>query len=502
MDTNGLEQRIKDLEARTHGIVNAVLDGVIIIDAHGEIDMFNPGAERIFGISAADATGKNISELMAEPDRDRHAEHMDRYMSGQPPTIIGIGREVVGRRINGETFPMELAVGEVSGADGLHFVGVVRDISERRKIEEALRRSEEGFRLIFANAPIGVLTTDFGGRVNSCNPALLSMLRSVDSDIVGHSVFEFAVPGDEETLAPLFDDMANAVCDVCYAELRWRGGKGATRHVTIHFSVVRLPEAAGFVIGQVVDRTEQVIFEEGANAAREQLAHVGRLTTMGEMASAIAHEINQPLTAIAAHAQACRRIIKQGPAGPEFLANAFEHIADQALRAGEVVKRIRGFVSKRESERSVVTITQVLETVMDLAEADARAAQVKIEVLDRTVVSPVFVDSVQIQQVCLNLIRNGIDAMAVKDPAERIITISRELVGERVMAHFDDRGDGVSETELDQLFHPFFTTKESGMGMGLSISRSIIAAHDGELTYEKNRFGGARFTFSLPIAVK
>lgn len=501
MDTKGLEQRIKDLEARTRGIVNAVVDGVVIIDAHGKIEMFNPGAERIFGISAAHATGKDISEFMSGPDRAGHADYMKRYMSGRPAKIIGLGREVVGRRISGETFPMELAVGEVAGADGRYFVGVIRDISETREIEEALRRSEEGFRRIFENAPIGVLTADFAGQINSCNPALLAMLGSVQSAVIGHSVFDFAVPGDEKILAPLFDDMANAVCEMGNAELRWRGGAGATRYVTIHCSAVRLPEAAGFVIGQVVDRTEQVIVEETANAAREQLAHVGRLTTLGEMASAIAHEINQPLTAIAAHAQACRRIINQGPAGPEFLAEAFEHIANQALRAGEVVKRIRGFVSKRESERSAVTLTEVLDTVMDLAEADARSARVKIEISDRTVSAPVFIDPLQIQQVCLNLIRNGIDAMAAKDPAERIVTISRELVDGRVVAHFDDRGDGVPDAVIDQLFHPFFTTKDSGMGMGLSISRSIIAAHDGELTYEKNRFGGARFSFSLPLAV-
>jgi len=327
------------------------------------------------------------------------------------------------------------------------------------------------------------------------------MLRSVETDIVGHSVFEYPVPGDREILAPLFDDMANSVCDTCYAKVRWRGGKGATRYLAIHFSVVRLPEGTSFVIAQVVDRTEQVISEEATNAAREQLAHVGRLTTLGEMASAIAHEINQPLTAIAAHAQACRRITDQGPPDPELLADAFEHIANQALRAGEVVKRIRGFVSKRESERSVVTITGILETVRDLAEADARSAQVKIEFMDRTALPPVLADPVQIQQVCLNLIRNAIDEMATKDPAERILTISGEVVDGRVVTHFDDHGAGVSESVIDQLFHPFFTTKDAGMGMGLSISHSIIAAHDGELTYERNRFGGARFSFSLPVTI-
>ncbi len=502
MEVDELAQRVEDLEARTRGILNAVVDGVVLTDDHGIIELFNPGAERIFGIPTAEAVGMSINELMPEADRVPHSRYMERYREGEPPHILGIGREVVGRRIDGETFPMEIAVGEVTGTDGRHFVAVVRDISQGRAIEEALRRSEEGFRLVFQNAPIGILTADFDGKINSCNPALLAMLRSVEHEIVGHSVFEFGVAGDERTLPPLFEDMATGVCDVCYAELRWRGGMGATRYLAIHFSAVRSEEGASFVIGQVVDRTEQVFSEEATNAAREQLTHVGRLTTLGEMASAIAHEINQPLTAIATHAQACRRITDQGVPDPEFLAEAFEHIANQALRAGEVVKRIRGFVTKRDSERSAVRLTEVIETVLDLAEADARSAQVKIEIMNRNVFPAVVVDPVQIQQVCLNLIRNGIDAMADKEPSERVISISRELVDDRVVAHFDDRGDGVPEEVLDRLFHPFFTTKETGMGMGLSISRSIIAAHDGELTYEKNQFGGARFSFSLPVAIE
>lgn len=501
METNGLIQRIKDLEAQTRGILGAVVDGVIIIDAGGRIESFNAGAERIFGVSAADAVAMNIRDFMPEPDRSKHDEYIKRYLNGHPPGIIGVGREVSGCRFNGEIFPMELAVGEVAGTDGLRFVGVVRDISERRGIEEALRRSEEGFRLIFENAPIGILTADVGGKINSCNPALLTMLRTVEGDIVGHSVFELALPADAQTLTLLFDDMSSGVCDVCYARMRWRGGMGATRYLAIHFSVVRLPEAESFVIGQIVDRTEQVFSEDSTSAAREQLAHVGRLTTLGEMASAIAHEINQPLTAIATHAQACRRITNQGVPDPELLADAFDHIAKQALRAGEVVKRVRGFVSKRDSERVIVTLTEVLETVMDLAEPDARSAQVTMEIEDGPVLPPVFVDPVQMQQVCLNLIRNGIDAMIDNDVADRVITISREQAGERVVLHFDDRGGGVPDEVLDELFHPFFTTKEAGMGMGLSISRSIMAAHNGELTYTKNAIGGARFSCSLPVAI-
>ena len=491
-------QRIADLEARTRGILDAVVDGVVIINSDGRIEMFNPGSERIFGLSADEAIGRNISLLMPEPDRSHHDGFIKRYLEDDTPRIIGIGREVTGQRANGDTFPMELAVGEVEGSAGRSFVGVIRDISKRQAIETALQRSEESFRLIFENAPIGVLITDLSGKIIRCNNALTAMLKMVENDVIGNSIADFA--RSDPDFSNMLGDIACGSRDIGQAELKWQGGGSGVLDVTVHMSVVRLPHAQSFIVGQVVDRTEQMIAEEATNAARAQLAHVGRVATLGEMASTIAHEINQPLTAIATHAQACRRILQHGDSDPVLLEDAFKNIANEALRAGEVVKRIRGFVSKRESRRILVTLGTVLDTVLDLAEVDARAADVRIT-FDRSAAEHlVFVDPVQIQQVCLNLIRNAIDEMQRYGDGERVVAISLEAQDKMVLTHFDDHGNGVPEAVLGQLFQPFFTTKESGMGMGLSISRSIAVAHDGDLTYSVNEFNGARFTFSLPIA--
>jgi two-component system sensor kinase FixL len=220
---------------------------------------------------------------------------------------------------------------------------------------------------------------------------------------------------------------------------------------------------------------------------------------MGEMASAIAHEINQPLTAIANHAQAARRLVASGKIEDGMLEEACTQIAEQALRAGQVVRRIRAFVTKRESHKELTTLHEVVRSVLELAAADAREAGVRVDL--RLDASPptVLIDPVQLQQVCLNLIRNAIDAMRETPPDGRVLEIGGRVDAAVHELYFDDRGPGIPATVSDQLFYPFFTTKPDGMGMGLSISQSIVAAHGGTLKHRTNEHGGARFTITLPI---
>jgi two-component system sensor kinase FixL len=498
MKIEELQDRYRDLGAKIEGIFHAAVDGLIIIDEAGRIEMFNPSAEKIFGYDAAEVTGKNISVLMPEPYRSEHDSYLSAYAHTRKARIIGIGREVVGRRKDGSVFPMEISVGEVVSPERPQFVGIVRDISGRRAIEDALKRSEEELRLIFRNAPIGMFTTDRRGRMTGINPTLLKMLGCSEAQLLGRSCFLLAAD-DDDRLRTAFYQMAQGELETAHFETRWLTMTRATLHVSIHLGIVRTPGRRDFVIGQVFDRTEQLASERTLREASDQLTHVGRLTTLGEMASAIAHEINQPLTAISAHAQACRRILDSGASDDELVRDAFKQISEQALRAGEVVKMIRAFVRKRESEKELADIEAVLVTVLKLAEIDTRAAGVKVTANIEDDLPQVLIDSVQIQQVCLNLIRNAIDAIQEIPDGEHRITIACGFGNKRIKVSVDDTGTGVPEEFRDQLFNPFFTTKDAGMGMGLSISHSIIAAHGGQLVYETNDSGGSRFSFGLPI---
>src|SRR5690606_12331940 len=224
-----------------------------------------------------------------------------------------------------------------------------------------------------------------------------------------------------------------------------------------------------------------------------------RISTMGEMAAGIAHEVNQPLAAIATYAQACQRLISTGDYSSEEMAEALAHIGAQALRAGEVIRRLRTFVKNRELRRELIEANRLLEDILTLAQTDARHNGVQIVVETASESPLVQADAVQIQQVILNLVRNSIDAMQGVPESRRQLTlrtrIDAEGDGECMVA---DRGAGIDPAVAAELFNPFFTTKPGGMGLGLSISRSIIRAHGGKLWCSPNPGGGARFFFTLP----
>lgn len=256
-------------------------------------------------------------------------------------------------------------------------------------------------------------------------------------------------------------------------------------------------------VGLMRDLTAQKEAEEEALKHREQMLHASRLTTMGEMAATIAHEINQPLSAIATYTAACQRLLDQGPEARADIIAALREIGGQAHRAGQIIQRMRNFTRSRESLRHVVVFDDLLEEIRPLAELDARGNRVDLRIVVAPDLPMVNVDGVQIQQVVLNLLRNGVDAMGEIPEAERVLTLQAALDPDgEVRVEISDRGHGVSERARDRLFTPFFTTKPTGMGMGLAISRSIIAAHGGKLDCSNNPDGGATFFFTLPAALE
>ncbi|NLG76190.1 MAG: hypothetical protein GX535_08120 [Xanthomonadaceae bacterium] len=252
-------------------------------------------------------------------------------------------------------------------------------------------------------------------------------------------------------------------------------------------------------VGTLHDITDRRRAEDEARQMQDRITHFGRISTMGEMAAGIAHEVNQPLTAIATYAQACQRLIGTGEFSADEIAEALAHIGAQALRAGEVIRRLRTFVKNREVRRELIEANRLLEDVLTLAQTDARHNGVHIS-LEAAPRSPlVQADAVQIQQVILNLVRNSIDAMqGVPESRRQIVLRTHVDVEGDVEFMVADRGPGVDPSAAADVFNPFFTTKPGGMGLGLSISRSIIRAHGGKLWCTANPGGGARFFFTLP----
>jgi two-component system sensor kinase FixL len=251
--------------------------------------------------------------------------------------------------------------------------------------------------------------------------------------------------------------------------------------------------------GIVRNLTEQYAAREALASQREKLAHVGRLSTMGEMTASIAHEINQPLTAISMYAQASLKLLER-PGSTDKIRDALDKLNTQSLRAGAVIERIQRFARAQETTRELLEINDLVVDLLKLAGSDARMHNIELILELADDLPTLFADPVQIQQVILNLIRNGIDAMnEIGCRNGRTIVLETRLIDEEtVEVAVSDQGPGVADDQADLLFTPFHTTKREGMGMGLSICRSIISEHGGELTYRNNPQSGATFYFTLP----
>lgn len=254
-----------------------------------------------------------------------------------------------------------------------------------------------------------------------------------------------------------------------------------------------------YFTGFVRDLTERQFTERRLQDLQGELIHVGRITALGEMASALAHELNQPLTAAANFMKGCLRLLDREPVDQLRLRDMIGQAGDQALRAGQIIRRLRDFLAKGEADRSIESLPRLLEEAGALAMIGASDKGIRLSFRIDPTLDKVLADKVQIQQVVLNLIRNAIEAM--EDSARRDLVVGAVPAADRMVEVFvSDTGPGISRDIADQLFQPFMTTKAQGMGVGLSISRTIIEAHGGRIRVEAQPSGGATFRFTLPSA--
>jgi two-component system sensor kinase FixL len=362
-------------EAHLRSILATVPDAMVIIGEKGIILSFSAAAEKMFGYAESEVLGENVSMLMPSPDRERHDGYLRNYIETGVRKIIGIGRVTTGRRRDGNTFPMELSVGEAWVEGKRIFTGFVHDITQRQQVQLTLQDLQS------------------------------------------------------------------------------------------------------------------------------ELAHVGRVSEMGTLASSLAHELNQPLTAIASYSEGLADLLAADLDAEkvELARETLKEVASEAVRAGEIVRRMRDFMSHRQTEHKVESLPQLVTEANALALVGSREHGIDVQVRLDPNANEVFVDRVQIQQVLLNLIRNAIEAM-MDSPVRSLNVSSGAGPGGLVTVSVEDTGSGISETVAPQLFQPFVTSKQTGMGIGLSICRTIVEAHGGRIWSEPARDQGTIFRFTLPSA--
>jgi two-component system sensor histidine kinase DctS len=255
-------------------------------------------------------------------------------------------------------------------------------------------------------------------------------------------------------------------------------------------------------MASMLDVTERRRAEELARQQQEKLQFTSRLVTMGEMASTLAHELNQPLAAIASYNTGCLNVLAAGAFDPQEIREALEKLGVQAQRAGRIIRRVHDFVRKSEPKRAPCSLAEIVDDCLGFVEAEARKRRVQLAT-ELPPLPPVLADRLMLEQVLLNLIRNGMDAMSATLAARRVLRISARRSAEEVVVSIADNGCGIAPEVRDKLFTAFFSTKPEGMGIGLSICRSIIEFHRGRLWVEDNALApdesGTIFSFTLPL---
>lgn len=362
------EEALSASEARLRATIEGANDAIVTIDATGIVQSANKATAAMFGYEMDEIVGQNVCMLMPEPDRSNHDAYIRRYLDSGEAKIIGVGREIEARRKDGSLFPAELSVSEVRSDDCRLFVGLLHNLSERRRIEARVRK-----------------------------------------------------------------------------------------------------------------------------------LHADRLNAVGGMAAGLAHEINQPLAATATYLKAARRLLQMPPElRPANVEDTLDNAAAQIMRAGRIIGHLREFIARGEPDKTLQSVHQLIEEAYDLTIAGAKRANVRVCLRLNAKDDRVLADRVQIKQVLVNLLRNAIEAMS--ESKERELVISTSSAKDAIRIDVADTGAGLSKEVEADLFEPFMTTKASGMGVGLSISRSIVEAHYGKIWAEPNPGGGAILCFTLPLA--
>lgn len=496
--TEGLKAQVRTGEEFHRVVVETASDAVVSIDHRGDILLANRATTTIFGYEPSELIGQPLTMLMPEYLRDLHKAGLKRYQETSHRHMNWQSTELIGLRKNGSEFPVEVSFGEMTDRGHRVFTGFIRDISERKQAEEALRATERDLGLIIETIPGLVWCAAPDGELNYLNQRLLDYTGTSPDAWAQLGWKNLLHPDDAEPAAHAWS-RAVATGQPLEVQCRLRRSDGAYRWFQA------LGQAAHNSDGEVarwygllIDIDDRKNMEEALRHSQARLSRAMQTATVGELAAAVAHEINQPLAAVVTNGQACLRWLAAQPPGIAKAQEAAERIVRDSKEAGEVVRRIRALFKQAAVEKIELDLNELIGEVLHLLTGETARKRVAVESDLGRDLAPVLGDRVQLQQVVFNLLLNGIEAMdAVVDRPKKLFIGSKRPSPETVLVEVRDSGTGLKDP--DRIFEAFFTTKENGMGMGLAICRSIIDAHHGRLWAASGEGVGTTFSFTLPV---
>lgn len=478
--------RIRSLEAVT-------TCALFTLDSAGSVDFWSREAEQLFGYSPAEIEGAWLGEIFSSGP----AHVAERWLQAarEQGRFAGEHRHL---RRDGEAFWAEIIIQSTGCSSSTGFLVMVRDIAERRR----WRRLDPSTRV--DQATNAVVTIDASGKLLSVSGAAEEMFGYCKEELLGQPV-EQLIPGFpcEGLLTNRVRYLAGPAGGEAEAgrSLYGRRKDGAEFAAEISLHPFEAKEGA-CVLVSIHDLTQRRQRETQSHRMLIESAHAARLSAVGEMVSGLAHEINQPLAAASNYLRGCIRLAQNGAeVRNSDLIQWMELAAAQTTRACEIVTRLKAFVKKGEPQRTRVDLNQLIEQsiALSIAAPEAGGDAVSVQLQLDWELPAITIDRVQIQQVLANLFRNAIEAMRETPPERRILQVQTQLCGDMVKVCIMDFGCGIAPEHLQRLYEAFFTTKESGIGLGLSISRSIIEQHRGELSVTSTPGQGTTFSFTLPL---